>query len=113
MPSAHGCQARDGYMRMVVKEMEGILCGDLNLAEDIARHVLDVADHPAILWRDNRSGFQLRMRQLIPGSYLKTTPERRRQFRDLLRSLLTEWREVAANKWERPGAAARDALRGR
>ena len=68
---------------------------DVRIAEDIARHVLDGADHPAVRWSGDRTRFRLDVRQLIPGSYLKTIPERRRIFRDALRERLPGWREVA------------------
>jgi len=74
---------------------------DLALADAIARHVHDGTDHTAIRWDADRTGFRLRMRPLIPGSYLKETPERRRRFRELLRERLPEWLERPGNKWVR------------
>jgi hypothetical protein len=74
---------------------------DVALADEVAQHILNSTDHPALRWDPDRSGFRLRMRQLIPGSYLKETPERRRGFRDALRERLPGWREVGGSRWER------------
>jgi hypothetical protein len=71
------------------------------LADEVAQHILNGTEHPALRWDRDRSGFRLGMRQLIPGSYLTETPERRRRFRDMLRERLPGWREIGAGRWER------------
>jgi len=74
---------------------------DTALVEEITRHVLDSADHPALRWNADRSEFLLRIGQVIPKSYLPTTKERRRRLRSLLRERLLGWREFRPGFWER------------
>ena len=72
---------------------------DTPLADDIARHVLARADHPAVRWLDERTAFKLLPRHIVPGGYLPETRKRRRRFRALLRERLPGWHETSDYKW--------------
>ena len=86
---------------------------DHTLADDVARHVLAGTAHPAVHWLEERTAFMLRLRHLIPDSYLPETRERRRQVRVLLRERLPGWCEMPGNKWlplpAKPRATRREA----
>jgi hypothetical protein len=72
------------------------------IAEEVARHIIDKSDHPALTWGPGRSRVSVRIGQVIPQEGFKMTVQgRRKRFKEALRDrLLGTWRGVGTNVWE-------------
>jgi hypothetical protein len=71
------------------------------VADEVARHVREGADHPALKWAPGRRVFRLAIGVVIPAEgFRQTVAGRRKRFRAALAARLPDWRGVAG-RWAR------------